>query len=200
MFTDITSRINNGISNGISTPLKQPILNINKSESNLLTPSSPLSKSLSKTLSSSKLISSSAFGEHIKVYLRIRPFTKLEIDENINKSVIDITNIEETDVILSPPIGSHAKKLDKEKIEFKFSHVYNMNSKQLDIYNGCAANLVDSLFNIQSSMLFVYGVSNSGKTYTICGEDNNPGIVPLTIKEIFNKIKEEEVNNPGIYI
>ena len=35
-----------------------------------------------------------------------------------------------------------------------------------------------------------YGQTSSGKTYTMKGEDNNHGIIPRTIKEIFNLIED----------
>ena len=42
----------------------------------------------------------------------------------------------------------------------------------------------------QSGLLFAYGVTNSGKTYTIQGgnEEGSAGILPRTLDVIFNSI------------
>ena len=37
--------------------------------------------------------------------------------------------------------------------------------------------------------IFAYGQTNSGKTYTMMGTDDNPGFIPLAISYIFDYIK-----------
>jgi kinesin family protein 18/19 len=36
--------------------------------------------------------------------------------------------------------------------------------------------------------VFAYGATGAGKTYTMLGNDDNPGIMPYTLKELFNEI------------
>ena len=36
--------------------------------------------------------------------------------------------------------------------------------------------------------ILAYGQTSSGKTYTMKGEEGNLGLIPLTIREIFNRI------------
>lgn len=38
--------------------------------------------------------------------------------------------------------------------------------------------------------IFVYGQTSSGKTHTMMGASDDPGIVPLTIQEIFSYIEQ----------
>jgi hypothetical protein len=68
--------------------------------------------------------------------------------------------------------------------------VHNQGSTQEDVYNCHARDMVQGLFQQQSSLLFVYGVSNSGKTFTISGPKSNPGVVPLALQDLFNKIED----------
>ena len=45
------------------------------------------------------------------------------------------------------------------------------------------------MFILQSSgTIFAYGQTASGKTYTMLGSDEVPGIIPLAIQGIFNAI------------
>lgn len=42
-------------------------------------------------------------------------------------------------------------------------------------------------------MIFTYGVTNAGKSYTIVGEDESPGILPNVLKYLL-KMKEDLIN------
>ena len=68
---------------------------------------------------------------------------------------------------------------------------------QEDVYTTTAQPLVDSLFEGRNCMLFSYGPTNSGKTYTIEGDDANPGILPRVLDEVFTRSKDIEQNTPG---
>lgn len=44
--------------------------------------------------------------------------------------------------------------------------------------------------------MFAYGATGAGKTHTMLGNSENPGVMYLTMKELFNRmdlIKEEKV-------
>ncbi len=38
--------------------------------------------------------------------------------------------------------------------------------------------------------IFAYGMTSSGKTWTMKGSDNEPGILPLGLNQIFSQIRE----------
>lgn len=40
----------------------------------------------------------------------------------------------------------------------------------------------------ENGLLLTYGVTGSGKTHSMCGEPNNPGIIPRCICTLFNSI------------
>ncbi len=41
-----------------------------------------------------------------------------------------------------------------------------------------------------TGLLFAYGITNSGKTYTMSGEPNQPGILPRIMDVLFNTITD----------
>ena len=65
------------------------------------------------------------------------------------------------------------------------------------MYLTAAQPLVDSLFEGRNCLLFSYGPTNSGKTYTIEGDDANPGVLPRVLDEVFTRSKVIEQNTPG---
>lgn len=47
--------------------------------------------------------------------------------------------------------------------------------------------LLEDFINGKSGMLAALGPSGSGKTHTVFGTPKDPGLVPLTLRQLFNK-------------
>ncbi|KAJ0253973.1 Kinesin-like protein KIN-4A [Hirschfeldia incana] len=82
-------------------------------------------------------------------------------------------------------IGSHS---------FTFDHVYGSSgSPSTEMYQECAAPLVDGLFQGYNATVLAYGQTGSGKTYTMgtgCGDNSiQTGIVPQVMNALFTKIE-----------
>uniref|UniRef100_A0A1S4CVL8 Kinesin-related protein 11-like n=1 Tax=Nicotiana tabacum TaxID=4097 RepID=A0A1S4CVL8_TOBAC len=46
------------------------------------------------------------------------------------------------------------------------------------------------VFKCFAGTVFAYGVTSSGKTHTMHGEQKSPGIIPLAVKDVFGIIQE----------
>ncbi|CAD8149610.1 unnamed protein product [Paramecium pentaurelia] len=72
---------------------------------------------------------------------------------------------------------------------FAFSQIYDQNSTQRNLHQEYVIPLIKDIFEKQKGgLVFTYGVTNSGKTYTIIGTQEAPGILPLTLSTL-DKIK-----------
>ncbi|KAH7883877.1 kinesin-domain-containing protein, partial [Phlebopus sp. FC_14] len=82
---------------------------------------------------------------------------------------------------------------------YKFSHVFPPSTQQAVFFTKTTLPLVQALLNGQNGLLFAYGVTNSGKTYTIQGghEPGSAGILPRTLDVVFNSV--EGLHNDGHY-
>lgn len=119
--------------------------------------------------------------EHIKVVIRFRPFnSKEKIGE-----FLDIKP-EENSVIVNDNNNMSS--------QFYFDNVFDMLTTQEEIFNHIAKNAIDWVVQGYNSSIFSYGPTSSGKTFTMFGENNNPGIIPRTCKYIFSCLKETEFN------
>ena len=56
------------------------------------------------------------------------------------------------------------------------------------MFDECCFSLVESLVEGYNGTLFAYGQTGCGKTYTMSGNHNNPGIIPLALAQIFRHI------------
>jgi len=65
-------------------------------------------------------------------------------------------------------------------------------SQRTQVYNATTSGLVQSLLAGKNSMLFAYGITNSGKTHTIQGTPNEPGVLPRALRTLFECISNSE--------
>ena len=73
---------------------------------------------------------------------------------------------------------------------FAFDRVFDENASQADVYEGTTKNLLDSVLDGYNATVFAYGATGCGKTHTITGTSQQPGIIFLTMQELFEKINE----------
>ncbi|KAJ2088724.1 tubulin-dependent ATPase kip3 [Coemansia sp. RSA 986] len=77
-------------------------------------------------------------------------------------------------------------------IRFVFDRVYGEESTQQDVYEGTTRGLLDSVMAGYNATVFAYGATGCGKTYTISGCPDDPGIIFLTMQELFARVTAAE--------
>ncbi|KAG7512938.1 kinesin KIF20B isoform X1 [Solea senegalensis] len=140
--------------------------------------------------------------EHLQVYLRIRPFTSAEHNSTESQ---DCVSIESADtVLLKPPSVSLSARLSVDRSlphtgqRFQFSQVFGPETTQRELFEGTVKDLVRDVLHGANSLLFTYGVTNAGKTFTFLGPDADAGILPRSLDLIFNSIDERVFTGTGI--
>lgn len=74
--------------------------------------------------------------------------------------------------------------------QYIFKNVFDTNSRQRDVYNVVAQPLVEGLIRGKNGLLFTYGVTGSGKTYSMTGNVNDQGIMPRCLDVLFKTISD----------
>uniref|UniRef100_A0A914YEU3 Kinesin motor domain-containing protein n=1 Tax=Panagrolaimus superbus TaxID=310955 RepID=A0A914YEU3_9BILA len=82
---------------------------------------------------------------------------------------------------------------------FPFDKALNQCATQLDTYNAVIGNGIDLFLSGYHVSVFAYGQTGSGKTYSITGIENQPGILPLFAKNLFEKISRQNLDS-SVYI
>jgi kinesin family protein 18/19 len=85
-------------------------------------------------------------------------------------------------------VPSAGKKV-KDQV-FAFDRIFDETSSQSDVYEGTTRGLLDSILDGYNATVFAYGATGCGKTHTITGTSAQPGIIFLTMQELFEKIGE----------
>ncbi|PWY97103.1 kinesin-domain-containing protein [Testicularia cyperi] len=145
--------------------------------------------------------------EPIKAFLRIRPPPE-EVNRESAQPYIEV--VSDTEVLMHPPTqtaysssrpGIRARlNSNAPPTKYIFSKVFGgpkataeqaEQASQSNFFRQTTLPLVDELLQGQSGLIFTYGVTNSGKSHTVMGNDapGAAGILPRALDVIFNSIK-----------
>ncbi|NWI92742.1 KI20B protein, partial [Pitta sordida] len=127
---------------------------------------------------------------HIQVVLRIRPFTSLE-RENGSQNCVSLED--STNIILKPPthcLNRLSEKTAGQMIQkFTFSQVFGPETTQAEFFEGAMKQPVQDFLDGYNRLVFTYGVTNAGKTYTFQGTEDDVGILPRAMDLLFKNIQ-----------
>ncbi|XP_068617658.1 kinesin-like protein KIF23 [Battus philenor] len=120
----------------------------------------------------------------VHVYCRLRP-TQRENDDYCIKMISSNT------VLLTPPSTSLGYRNECTKsMKYTFKEVFPPETTQQEVFDKVASPLVEGLIKGKNGLLFTYGVTGSGKTFTMTGEPRNCGILPRCLNIIFKTIND----------
>ncbi|KAI3441272.1 uncharacterized protein J3R85_002542 [Psidium guajava] len=73
---------------------------------------------------------------------------------------------------------------------YAFDKVFGPHTTSQEVYEVAANPVVKAAMEGVNGTVFAYGVTSSGKTHTMHGDQNSPGIIPLAIKDVFSMIQD----------
>ncbi|KAL8524131.1 hypothetical protein ACS0TY_013918 [Phlomoides rotata] len=171
-----------------------------------------------------KLTDSSArdLSETLKVFLRIRPLTVQKHIRSIAESknawpknprvkgnsrpktkksseICVLVNKDFRSVTVSTPQPLQEMKRIKSEVHEGFSHVFDSEVSQIDVYEEMVKPLVEDFLKGKSGMLAAMGPSGSGKTHTVFGCAREPGMVPLALHRIFGDNESSVTHKLSIF-
>jgi len=134
--------------------------------------------------------------QKLSVALRIRPpvgAKAIDSGKHDCSAASTVELLSATTLRTYPPPDSQTAKSSRGETagvkDFEFSSIFGPDTPQGTLYEQMAAPLVQGLVtgNHSSALLFSYGITNAGKTYTMLGNLSNPdewGILPRAMQEL----------------
>ncbi|KAF7592710.1 kinesin-like protein Klp5 [Aspergillus hancockii] len=113
------------------------------------------------------------------------------------RSIIKV--IDDRCLVFDPPEDSPVQKFSKSVVPqgkrvkdqtFAFDRIFDQNATQGEVYESTTRTLLDSVLDGYNATVFAYGATGCGKTHTITGTAQQPGIIFLTMQELFERIEE----------
>ncbi|KAJ9146276.1 hypothetical protein P3X46_028562 [Hevea brasiliensis] len=137
----------------------------------------PVSSGLSPTAQALDRPEPSKAKENVTVTVRFRPLSAREINKG--------------DEIAWYADGEHTVRNENNpSIAYGFDRVFGPATTTRHVYDVAAQHVVSGAMQGINGTVFAYGVTSSGKTHTMHGEQKSPGIIPLAVKDVFGIIQE----------
>lgn len=76
------------------------------------------------------------------------------------------------------------------EIKFVFDKLFDTDATQREVYQSTTSSLLDSVLDGYNSTVFAYGATGCGKTYTVSGTPEDPGIIFQAMEELFQKMED----------
>ncbi|CAH2326143.1 kinesin KIF18A [Pelobates cultripes] len=142
---------------------------------------------------------------HVKVVVRVRPENEREKQGNFNTVVQVVDNhmlvfdpkVEEVNFFQGRRIANRdiTKKKNKD-VKFVFDRVFGEYSTQDEVFEHTTKFVLDGVLNGYNCTVLAYGATGAGKTHTMLGTAGQPGVMYLTMMDLYNRIeivKEEKL-------
>ncbi|XP_021474460.2 kinesin-like protein KIF20A isoform X1 [Oncorhynchus mykiss] len=130
--------------------------------------------------------------DRVRVFLRIRPLTEGEKERGEEQGCVCVQN--EESLMLKAPKDSQNMKCAERGVaqsvhKFSFSRIFGPETTQQDFYESTMKEMVRDVLRGESRLLYTYGVTNSGKTYTVQGVGREAGLLPRALVSVFRKLQ-----------
>ncbi|XP_041371129.1 uncharacterized protein LOC121384701 [Gigantopelta aegis] len=125
----------------------------------------------------------SSSDDRIRVCVRKRPLTRKEVKGH-DPDIVEADDA--TVVIVNEPKQAVDLTAFTLQHEFVFDEVFGETCTNEDVYLRAARPLINCLFNGSNATCFAYGQTGAGKTYTMMGSAEIPGLYLLAARDIFS--------------
>ncbi|ESP04165.1 hypothetical protein LOTGIDRAFT_52745, partial [Lottia gigantea] len=141
---------------------------------------------------------------NVKVVVRIRPENKSEHDGS-SRIVVKTMN---EHVLAFDPSEEHLhtpgykksftrdiRKKARKDLKFAFDYVFGPHTSNQTVYEHTTKTILDGFLNGYNCSVFAYGATGAGKTHTMLGSADRPGVMFLTMIDLYDRIealKEEK--------
>ena len=124
--------------------------------------------------------------EALKVYLRLRP-----TDQGESAAIQPKEDGRTVRAVAPFPLSQRKEHQDPR--EYTFSKVMTEGTTQEDVYDLTVSPMVRAVMSetIKSGLVFAYGITNAGKTHTMLGSRDQPGLLPRAVMEICQSLCDE---------
>ncbi|XP_010615679.1 kinesin-like protein KIF22 isoform X2 [Fukomys damarensis] len=79
----------------------------------------------------------------------------------------------------------------QETLKYQFDAFYGERSSQQDIYAGSVQPILRHLLEGQNASVLAYGPTGAGKTHTMLGSPEQPGVIPRALMDLLQLTREE---------
>lgn len=139
---------------------------------------------------------------NVKVVVRVRPLSQRETENN-SRVIVDV--VDDKMIVFDPKReeetfffhGSKQKgrdmlKKQNKNTQYLFDCVFGPQANNENVFEGSTKSIINSVLDGFNCSVFVYGATGAGKTFTMLGTHENPGITFRTMVELFAQMESQK--------
>ena len=139
------------------------------------------------------IVVDNATSTNIKVVVRLRPPNEKEVASG----KVNLIKVIDDHMLTFDPKEDEWNKLyiSKQRTDkkikdllFAFDRVFDGNSSNDDVFESTTKTAIDSVLKGYNCSVFAYGATSAGKTHTMLGSPEKPGVIFLTMMELYKKL------------
>ncbi|KAJ2728073.1 hypothetical protein IW152_006073, partial [Coemansia sp. BCRC 34962] len=123
----------------------------------------------------------------IKTYIRLKPADPSVFDGAAPRSLLQV--VSDKEVEMSRGLAEDGAVAER----YLFAGVLPSLAKQPRVFEVCGLPVVRDLLSGFNTLLFSYGITNSGKTFTVQGTPEAPGMLPRSVKAVLDVLDAREL-------
>lgn len=116
------------------------------------------------------------------------------------RKIVDV--VDDKMLIFDPPESNPITKMHRNAFpsttpnsrirehRFVFDQLFDVAASQTNVYESTTKPLLNSILDGFNATVFAYGATGCGKTHTILGTAEDPGVIFLTMKELYHMIDD----------
>lgn len=126
----------------------------------------------------------------VRVAVRLRPYMNKEDEKSEGPCVrgLDSQNLE----IINWRNAT-------ETVKYHFDVFHGEQTTQQEVFLSSVKTILPHILNGQNASVFAYGPTGAGKTHTMLGSSEQPGVIPRAVREVFKLVKAKDVSDGWDY-
>ncbi|THD25192.1 Kinesin protein [Fasciola hepatica] len=126
--------------------------------------------------------------ELMRVFLRIKPLKFAS--NNANAEPVLVCSNRHTVVACPPEIQKNLRDTKRTTHSFTFSEIFDCRATQSKLFETVASDQIRCFLEGLNGLIFAYGTTSSGKTYTLQGSSSDLGMIPRAFSMIFSTLRQ----------
>jgi hypothetical protein len=130
------------------------------------------------------LLPGSAGNQNVAVCVRLRPMNAME-KMTRQKNAWSVKD----NIIFQSFVPETQAKTQPKPASYMYDHIFTEERNNEEIYQSIGEPILSNTMQGYHGCIFAYGQTSSGKTHTIHGTNDDPGMIPLAVEGIFDYIE-----------
>uniref|UniRef100_M4BUK2 Kinesin-like protein n=1 Tax=Hyaloperonospora arabidopsidis (strain Emoy2) TaxID=559515 RepID=M4BUK2_HYAAE len=122
--------------------------------------------------------------DQVQIVIRLRPLDSVHTDTESECFRV----LSDVQLLVQPPKTSQSYRSTGTATSFHFSRIFQSETQQTELFEATTRPVLEAAFQGKSGLVFAYGVTNSGKTYTISGTAEAPGVLPQALEFVMEQL------------